>query len=289
MNKGEQSAEAPITHLVGIRLREPAKAEDYLIEGFAVSVGEFCLVETPRGSAVGEVRRLMRPVPEGRKGRVYPKVIRTATTSEVADWKARRGRERRGIQTCQEKARLHRLAIKIADVEIEPDGRRVTVLFNAEERVDFRELVRDLAREFHARIEMRQVGARDATRVTDGVGVCGRRLCCSGYLRKFEPISIKMGKAQEMPLTDSRLLGNCCRLKCCLLYEFSTYEGLRSRLPKVGSPCKAECSGASVEGRIKLLKVLKETVIVAFQDGTEAELPLDQITWEGRPQAKPQQ
>ena len=111
---------------------------------------------------------------------------------------------------------------------MEPARRRVTVFFNAEERVDFRDLVRDLAHELHARTEMRQIGARDTTKLMDGIGPCGRELCCSSHLTKFDPISVKMAKAQDMPLTDSRLLGNCGRLKCCLLYEFSTYEELRS-------------------------------------------------------------
>ena len=130
------------------------------------------------------------------------------------------------------------------DVAIEAGSRRVTVAFNSEERVDFRDLVRDLAHEFHARIEMKQIGARDTTKVMDGIGPCGRQLCCSSHLKKFDPISVKMAKAQDMPLTDSRLLGNCGRLKCCLLYEFSTYEELRRRLPKVGTPCQAECGGS---------------------------------------------
>jgi cell fate regulator YaaT (PSP1 superfamily) len=174
------------------------------------------------------------------------------------------------------------------DVEIAPEGRRVTVLFAAESRIDFRELVRDLAREFHARIEMRQVGARDVTRVQDGIGPCGRQLCCSSFLRKFEPISVKMAKAQEVPLNDSRLLGNCGRLKCCLLYEFSLYEELRSYLPKVGQACQADCGGGGcMQGRVRSVRVLKESVVVGFPDGTEAEVPLAQLTWEGRPHVRP--
>ena len=161
------------------------------------------------------------------------------------------------------------------------------MFFNAEERVDFRDLVRDLAREFRARIEMRQIGARDTTKVMDGIGPCGRQLCCSSHLRKFEPISVKMAKAQDMPLTDSRLLGNCGRLKCCLLYEFSTYEELRSRLPRVGTPCSASCGGGGCMRAGAALRVLKQSVLVCFPDGTEAEVPLDQVTWEGRAHIKP--
>jgi cell fate regulator YaaT (PSP1 superfamily) len=155
--------------------------------------------------------------------------------------------------------------------------------------VDFRQLVRDLAREFRARIEMRQIGARDTTKVMDGIGPCGRQLCCSSWLRKFEPISVKMAKAQDMPLTDNRLLGNCGRLKCCLLYEFSLYQELRARLPKVNTPCQATCGGGGcMAGKVKSIRVLAQSVVVGFPDGTEAEVPLEQITWEGRPHIQAQ-
>ena len=156
----------------------------------------------------------------------------------------RRQREVRGVETSQRAGAEPGLQIKIVDVAIESASRRVTVAFNSDERVDFRDLVRDLAHEFHARIEMKQIGARDTTKLMDGIGPCGRQLCCSSHLKKFDPISVKMAKGQDMPLTDSRLLGNCGRLKCCLLYEFSTYEELRRRLPKVGSACQAECGGS---------------------------------------------
>src|SRR5438477_1863327 len=124
-----------------------------------------------------------------------------------------------------------------------PTARRVTIYFASEERVDFRELVRDLAREFRSRVEMRQIGARDTTRFMDGIGPCGRQLCCSSHLKKFEPISVKMAKTQDVPLADNRLLGNCGRLKCCLLYEFSTYQELRALLPRVNTPCHTDCGG----------------------------------------------
>ncbi len=274
--------------LVGIRLREGARADDYLVEELSPHVGDFCLVEGPTGHAVGEVRRPARALPETRRDRTYPRVTRLATDEEIAEHRRRREREKAAVQTCQIRARSHGLAMKLVDVEMSADGRRVTVLFAAEGRVDFRELVKELAREFRARIEMRQVGARDVTKVQDGIGPCGRQLCCSSYLRKFEPISVKMAKTQDMPLTDSRLLGNCGRLKCCLLYEFSTYEELRARLPRVGSACQADCGGGGcMTGRVRSVKVLKEAVMVVFADGTEAEVPLAQLTWEGRPHVKP--
>jgi len=178
--------------------------------------------------------------------------------------------------------------MKLARVEQAFDGSKLIFYFTADGRVDFRELVRELAAEFRTRIEMRQIGARDTTKLLDGIGPCGRQLCCSSHLRKFDPISVKMAKAQDMPLTDSRLLGNCGRLKCCLLYEFSTYEELRSRLPRVNSACSADCGGGGcMTGKVRSLRVLKQSVIVGFPDGTEAEVPLAQLTWEGRDHIKP--
>lgn len=288
MEEHDGSVETVTQYLVGVRLRAPANAEDYLMEELDLHVGDFCVVEVPNGTAVGEVRRPKRPVPEFRRDRIFPRVIRQATDLEVGEWKERRKREQKALETIQAKAQRRSLPMKVVDVDIQPGGRKVAVMFFAEARVDFRELVRELAREFHARIEMRQIGARDVTKVMDGIGPCGRQLCCSSYLRKFEPISVKMAKAQDMPLTDSRLLGNCGRLKCCLLYEFSLYEELRRYLPRVGSACQAECGGGGcMQGRVKAIRVLKETVVVSFQDGTEAELPLEQLTWEGRPHVKP--
>ena len=280
---------ATTEYLIGVRLRETALAEDYKLGAQDLHVGDFCIVETGGGTAVGEVRRPRRELPEFKRDRLYRRVLGRATTSETREWRERREREKRAVEVCHRRAHEKGLVIKVVDVEVEPDGRRMIVYFNAEERVDFRELVRGLAQEFQARIEMRQVGARDTTKILDGIGPCGRQLCCSSHLRKFEPISVKMAKAQDMPLTDTRLLGNCGRLKCCLLYEFSTYEELRSRLPRVNTPCQASCGGGGcMTGRVKSVRLLKQSVIVGFPDGTEAEVPLDQVTWEGRAHINPQ-
>jgi len=277
-------------YLIGIRLREVAQADDYRLAGdLDLQVGDFAVVETASGIAVGEVRRPKRPIPEFKRDRLYRRVVGRATEGEIREWRDRREREARAIATSQRMARGRGLLMKVIDVEMHPAARRVTVFFNAEERVDFRDLVRDLAREFRARIEMRQVGARDTTKVMDGIGPCGRQLCCSSHLRKFEPISVKMAKAQDMPLTDNRLLGNCGRLKCCLLYEFSTYQELRSYLPRVNTPCEATCGGGGcMTGKVKSIRVLKQSVVVGFPDGTEAEVPLAQLTWEGRDHIKAQ-
>jgi cell fate regulator YaaT (PSP1 superfamily) len=276
-------------YLVGVRLRDTAPADDYKLVGDVVlHVGDVVNVETATGTALGEVRRPRRPVPEFRRDRLYRRVIAIASDEEARDYREQRRREQAAIVTSQRLAHARALMMKVVDVEMPTGQRRVTVYFSSEERVDFRELVRDLAREFRARIEMRQIGARDTTRVLDGIGPCGRQLCCSSHLRKFEPISVKMAKAQDMPLTDSRLLGNCGRLKCCLLYEFSTYQELRSHLPRVNAPCQAACGGGGcMTGKVRSLRVLKQSVVVGFPDGTEAEVPLSQLTWEGRDHVRP--
>jgi cell fate regulator YaaT (PSP1 superfamily) len=283
--------EAPVAeYLIGVRFREVAQTEDHRLVGddFVPHVGEFVIVAHRSGEMVAEVRRPRRPMPEAKRDRDWPRVLRLASEGQARDWRERRERERKAIVTSQGIARTAGLLLKVVDVEMHPVARRVTVYFNAEERVDFRNLVRDLAREFRSRIEMRQIGARDTTKAMDGIGPCGRQLCCSSYLRKFEPISVKMAKAQDMPLTDSRLLGNCGRLKCCLLYEFSTYEQLRKHLPKVGTACQADCGGQGcMTGKVRSLRVLKQAVVVGFQDGTEAEVPLEALTWEGRPHIQP--
>jgi cell fate regulator YaaT (PSP1 superfamily) len=270
--------------LIGIRLRDAAPADDYkLLDDLPVAVGDVIVVETATGTALGEVRRPRRPLPDFKRDRLFRRVVRPATEAEAREYRDRHQREERAVAAAQRAARARGMAIKVVDVEMYGTDRRVTVYFNAEDRVDFRELVRDLAREFRARIEMRQIGARDTTRVMDGIGPCGRQLCCSSHLRKFEPISVKMAKAQDMPLTDSRLLGNCGRLKCCLLYEFSTYQELRSRLPRVNTPCQADCGGGGcMTGKVRSIRVLAQSVVVAFPDGSEAEVPLDLVTWEGR-------
>lgn len=278
-------------YLVGVRLRETDAAEDYKLVGdLVLHVGDVVRVETQGGTALGEVRRARRPVPELRRDRLYRRVIGPASDEEAGEYREQRRREEAAVVTSQRLARARGLGMKVVDVEMPTGQRRVTVYFSSEERIDFRDLVRDLAREFRARVEMRQIGARDTTRVLDGIGPCGRQLCCSSHLRKFEPISVKMAKAQDMPLTDNRLLGNCGRLKCCLLYEFSTYQELRSYLPRVNTPCQAQCGGGGcMTGKVRSLRVLKQSVIVGFPDGTEAEVRLSELTWEGREHVRPVQ
>ena len=210
-----------------LRLREPLFAEDYLTTDAELHVGDLVMVEAGGWLGRGGGAEAEAAAARLQARAALPQSRSARHRAESAEWRARRVLEVQGGRDVPEARPGRGLVMKIVDVEMEPARRRVTVFFNAEERVDFRDLVRDLAHELHARIEMRQIGARDTTKLMDGIGPCGRQLCCSSHLKKFDPISVKMAKAQDMPLTDSRLLGNCGRLKCCLLYEFSTYEELR--------------------------------------------------------------
>ena len=214
-------------YLIGIRLREPLMAEDYLLTDLELHVGDFCVVETGGSASVGQVKRPRRPLPEFKKDRLYRRVLRAATAEEAEEWRQRRKREVRGVETSQRLARSRGLQIKIVDVAIEAASRRVTVAFNSEERVDFRDLVRDLAHEFHARIEMKQIGARDETKMLGGVGPCGRELCCSTWLREFQAVSVRMAKEQGLSLNPSKISGQCGRLLCCLAYEDDQYKGTK--------------------------------------------------------------
>ena len=165
-------------YLIGVRLHATAPADDYRLGGdLDAHVGDLVLVETSGGGAVGEVRRPKRELPEAKRDRLFHRVLRRATDAEAREYRERRAKEERAVVTCQQIARGRGLPMKVVDVEIEPAARRMAVYFSAETRVDFRELVRDLAREFRTRIEMRQIGARDTTKVLDGLGPCGRQLC----------------------------------------------------------------------------------------------------------------
>ena len=219
--------ESTAEYLIGVRLHASAQADDYTLGDLDVHVGDLVMVETASGIAIGEVRRPRRELPESKRGRAYPRVVRMAGESEAREYRERREREQRAIVTCQQMARGRGLQLKVVDVEMQPAARRVIVSFSAEARVDFRELVRDLAAHFRMRIEMRQIGVRDEAKMLGGYGSCGRPLCCTTWLNTFEPVSIKMAKQQQLSLNPSKLSGQCGRLKCCLRYELPNGNGVK--------------------------------------------------------------
>ena len=278
-----EGAAAP-RRLIGVRVREGGRADDYLVEGLELHVGDHCVVEVPSGHAVGQVRRPARDVPAFKQDRAYPRVLRLATPEEVAEGKRRRERELGAMRTVPAPRPGPRTS---------PEGRR--------RRDDAGRPAGDRALRVRDADGLPRAGARPGAGVPrphrDAAGRRARRdasawtgsaraaaqLCCSSHLRGFEPISVKMAKAQDMPLTDSRLLGNCGRLKCCLLYEFSHVRGAARA---------AAARGLGLPGRLRRRGLhdgqgpgapgpQAERCVVGFPDGTEAEVPLDQLTGRG--------
>ncbi len=253
------------THGVVVRFRVPGQARTFGTRDAAVSRGAAVMVESDRGLQVGHVLSA-RTLAAGE--RPQEQVVRLVSSEDEHVIQRNRVREREAFRFCKERIYAMKLPMKLIAVELAHSGSAATFYFTSDDRVDFRALVKDLARRFHTRIEMRQIGVRDAARHTGGVGVCGRELCCSTWLPEFKPISVRMAKDQNLALNHDKLSGLCGRLKCCLHYEQETYEAQRKALPKVGKRVLTP----SGEGRVKDVNVLKRRVRVQFADGHYEEL-----------------
>jgi cell fate regulator YaaT (PSP1 superfamily) len=260
--------------VVGIRFRPATKI--YYFDPAAVlelRFGEAVIVETTRARELGKVVLPCKEVPQEEiVGQLKP-VLRRATEQDIKSSQHWANEERAALQKCQQKAAESQLPIKMIQAEYNFDGTYLVFFFTSEQRVDFRTLVRDLARVFHTRIELRQVGIRDEAKLIGGVGACGRPLCCSSHLCEFIPVSIKMAKQQGLPLSPMEISGVCGRLLCCLTYENAYYQQMLESMPKVGRTV-ATPEG---EGRVTGNNVLKETVHVALESGTMIEVPLADI------------
>ncbi len=230
--------------------------------------GDKVIVETVRGIELGETVTGAREVSDDSiVGELKP-IIRRATESDLATERANRKREIEAFPICEEKIRDHKLDMKLVNVECTFDGSRMVFYFTSEGRVDFRELVRDLASAFHTRIELRQIGARDEARFMGGLGVCGREICCGAFLSDFTPVSIKMAKEQNLSLNPTKISGQCGRLMCCLKYEQDFYEETLKKLPRVGKDIMTP-DGVGV---VTDIDVLHETVKVRVQSGDDYEI-----------------
>ncbi len=206
--------------LIGIKFHSTAKVYHFDANGLDLNVGDKCIVQTERGEELGMVVlgfRTMEHIDTSRK--TYKKVLRKASDEDCEIYKRKGGREREAMDYCISKVRERKLNMKLVNTELSSDGKKITFYFTADERVDFRELVKDIAQRFRTRIEMRQIGVRDEAKVMGGYGSCGRPLCCTSFLSQFEPVSIKMAKNQSLSLNPSKISGLCSRLMCCLRYE----------------------------------------------------------------------
>ncbi len=221
--------------IIGVRFKSGGKVYYFAPGNIKVKTGDFVITETARGLECGEVIIPNRQVPKSEVTAPLKNVIRAATKEDLRIVEANRKKEERAAAVCEEKIAFRKLDMQLVDVECTFDNSKLLFYFTAENRVDFRELVKDLAAVFRTRIELRQIGVRDKAKMLGGLGICGREFCCKGYLADFQPVSIKMAKEQGLSLNPSKISGCCGRLMCCLKHEQSTYEDLLKVTPKVGA------------------------------------------------------
>ncbi len=220
---------------VGIRFKDGGKIYDFDADGMKFNKGDYAMVETVRGIECGKVAKANYGRSEDDISQPLKKVIRVATEDDVKTLAENKEKEKEAYKICEGKIEAHGLEMSLVDVEYTFDRSKLLFYFTADGRVDFRELVRDLASTFKTRIELRQIGVRDESRMVGGFGICGRPFCCNTFLTDFQPVSIKMAKEQGLSLNPAKISGTCGRLMCCLKYEQETYEHLLRVTPKVGA------------------------------------------------------
>ena len=254
--------------IIGVRFRNVSKIYYFNPKNFQVSPGEHVIVETARGVEYGTVVLGPKEVDDNEVVQPLKDVIRVATPKDDAKAESNRKKEKEAYQICLQKIRAHELEMKLIDVEYTFDNNKVLFYFTADGRIDFRELVKDMAAVFKTRIELRQIGVRDETKILGGMGICGRGLCCHTYLSEFAPVSIKMAKEQNLSLNPTKISGVCGRLMCCLKNEQETYEYLNKRLPNTGDTVTTP---EGIKGEVQSVNVLRQLVkvIVDIEDEKE--------------------
>ncbi len=250
-------------NIVGVRFRKLGKVYFFNPKWLEVKKGDNVIVETSQGEEYGEVIIPNRKVDNEKIVTPLKNVLRLANDKDKAHFAECKKKEKEAFKICNEKIKEHNLEMTLTDVEYKFDNSKILFYFTADGRIDFRELVKDLAAIYKTRIELRQIGVRDEVKRIGGNGVCGRELCCCSFLSDFETVSIKMAKEQNISLNPSKISGNCGRLMCCLKYEQEVYEEKLKRLPSVGSIVKTPDGKGEVDG----VEILKEKVKVKFKDG----------------------
>lgn len=224
-----------MAEIIGVRFKSVGKVYYFSPNGAEIKIGDNVIVETARGVECGEVVLSNREVEDGELAAPLKPVIRIATEKDMQIIEQNRKKEKDAFSICEEKIAAHKLNMKLVDVECTFDNNKLLFYFTSESRVDFRELVKDLAAVFRTRIELRQIGVRDEAKMLGGLGICGRPFCCKSFLGEFQPVSIKMAKEQGLSLNPTKISGTCGRLMCCLKYEQDSYEQLLKITPKVGA------------------------------------------------------
>lgn len=258
-----------MTKVIGVRFRTAGKIYFFSPGKFEVKRGDQVIVETARGVEFGNVVMGPKEVKDEEITQPLKTVIRLATEDDRRVEEKNRKKEKEAFQICLEKIHKHGLEMKLIDAEYTFDNNKVLFYFTADGRIDFRELVKDLASVFRTRIELRQIGVRDETKILGGIGICGRPLCCHTFLTEFAPVSIKMAKEQNLSLNPTKISGVCGRLMCCLKNEEETYEYLNSRLPNVGDRVTTV---DGLKGEVQSVSVLRQLVKVIVDMGDEKEI-----------------
>ena len=258
-----------MTKIVGIRFRNVGKIYYFDPKNYKMQIGDHVIVETARGIEFGRV--VLGPKEVGENEVVHPlkEVLRVATEADEEREKQNRLKEKDAFKICQKKIREHDLEMKLIDAEYTFDNNKVLFYFTADGRIDFRQLVKDLASIFKTRIELRQIGVRDETKILGGIGICGRCLCCHTYLSEFAPVSIKMAKEQNLSLNQTKISGVCGRLMCCLKNEQETYEDLNKNLPGTGDIVTLP---DGLQGTVHSVNVLRQRVKVIVEVNDEKEI-----------------
>ena len=238
--------------IIGVRFRESSKIYYFGANGKKAALGDKVIVETARGIECADVAMVNRMVKDEEIVQPLKNIIRIATKEDMLKQEENIKKEERAFKICAKKIENHGLEMKLTRVEYSFDNSKIIFFFTADGRVDFRELVKDLASEFKSRIELRQIGVRDEAKMLGGVGICGQKFCCSRFLDEFQPVSIKMAKEQNLSPNPLKISGSCGRLMCCLKYEHDTYESLRAELPKVGETVKT-VQGVGVVSDVNVL------------------------------------
>ncbi len=255
--------------IIGVRFRTAGKIYFFDPKDYDVKRGDHVIVETARGVEYGTVVGAPREVPDEEVVQPLKEVIRIATKKDDEQEAKNKDKEKEAFKICLEKIANRGLEMKLIDAEYTFDNNKVLFYFTADGRVDFRELVKDLASVFRTRIELRQIGVRDETKIRGGIGICGRPLCCHTHLSDFIPVSIKMAKEQNLSLNPTKISGVCGRLMCCLKHEEDTYEEINKRLPGVGDYVTTP---GGLKGEVASVNVLRELVKVIVEEGDEKEI-----------------
>ena len=248
--------------VVGIKFKKPGKIYFFDPAGLKLNLQDMVIADTANGEEFAKIAMANKLMPDEKIIEPLRKVIRLANKKDIKQNEENKAKEREAFDIAIEKIKNHKLPMKLIDVEYKFDRTKILFYFTADGRIDFRELVKDLAAIFKTRIELRQIGVRDEVRRMGGNGICGRELCCCSFLNNFDAVSIKMAKEQNMSLNPSKISGLCGRLMCCLKYEQEAYEDKLQRLPKVGS-IVGTLDG---EGVVDNVEILKENVRVKFED-----------------------